>query len=100
MITQYELEAGDVRQYAIEKLQEYISVEAHGYCCTTEMIFDVLLKASAECSSIEAACADLEDVADSNTIREYLNQAIEVKTLRQREKQINAALASCIPQAM
>jgi putative transposase len=100
MIPQYELKAEDVRHCAIEKQKEYIPVEAHGYCCTTEMIFDVLLKASAECSSIEAACADLEDVADSNTIREYLNQAIEVKTLREREQQINAALASCIPEAM
>src|SRR5512147_1066858 len=100
MIPQYELKAEDVRQYAIEKMKEYIPVEANGYCCTTEMILDVLLKASAECSSIEAACADLEDVADSNTIREYLNQAIEVKTLRDREQQINAALASCIPEAM
>jgi putative transposase len=84
----------------IEKLKEYLPVEAHGYYCSTEMIFDVLLKASAECSSIEATCADLEEVADSNTIREYLNQAIEVKTLQARETQINAALASCIPQAM
>jgi hypothetical protein len=75
-------------------------VEVHGYCCSTEMIFDVLLKASAECSSIEATCADLEEVADSNTIREYLSQAIEVKTLRKRETQINTALASCIPEAM
>jgi hypothetical protein len=100
MIPQYELKAEDVRHCAIEKLKEYIPVEAHGYCCTTEMIFDVLLKASAECSSIEATCADLEDVADSNTIREYLNQAIEVKTLRKRETQINTALASCIPETM
>jgi putative transposase len=100
MIPQYELKAEDVRHYAIEKIKEYIPVEAHGYCCTTEMIFDVLLKASAECSSIEAACADLEEVADSNTIRAYLNQAIEVKTLREREQQINAALASCIPEGM
>ena len=100
MIPQYELKAEDVRHYAIEKLKEYIPVEAHGYCCTTDMIFDVLFKASAECSSIEATCADLEAVADSNTIREYLNQAIEMETLRETEKQINVALASCIPQSM
>ena len=58
------------------------------------MIFDVLFKASAECSSVEATCADLEAVADSNTIREYLNQAIEMEKLRETEKQINVALAS------
>jgi hypothetical protein len=32
------------------------------------MIYDVLMKASAECSSLEATCADLEQVADSNTL--------------------------------
>ena len=66
----------------------------------TEMILDVLLMASAKSSTIEATCSDLEDVADSNTIREYLNQAVEVKSLRERETQINTALASCIPDAM
>ena len=96
MIPQYELKAEDVRQYTIEKLKEHIAVEAHGYCCTTDMIFDVLFKASAECSSVEATCADLEAVADSNTIREYLNQAIELERLRETEEQINAALASCL----
>lgn len=100
MIPQYELKAEDVRQYTIEKMKEYIPVEAHGYCCTTDMIFDVLFKASAECSSVEATCADLQAVADSNTIREYLNQAIEMRKLRETEQQINTALASCIPQAM
>jgi len=54
MIPHYELKAEDVRQYAIEKMKGYIAVEAHGYCCTTEMILDVLFKASAEGSSVEA----------------------------------------------
>ncbi|MFZ1041371.1 MAG: hypothetical protein WCA79_13235, partial [Anaerolineales bacterium] len=61
---------------------------------------DVLLKASAECSSLEASCADLAEVADSNTICEYLNEAIEIKQLRQQEGQVNVALASCIPASM
>ena len=100
MIPQYELRAEDIRRYTIEKMKEYFAVEAHGYCCTTEMIFDVLVKASAECSSVEASCADLAQVADSNTIREYLNQAIEVKKLRQQERQVNTAVASCIPVSM
>jgi putative transposase len=39
-------------------------------------------------------------VADSNPIREYLNQAIRMGTFREREQQLNAALGSCIPQAM
>jgi len=100
MIPQYELKAEDIRQYTMETMKEHIQMEVHGYCCTSEMIFDVLFKASAESSSVEATCADLEAVADSNTIREYLNQAIGMGTFREHEQQINAALGSCIPQAM
>jgi hypothetical protein len=100
MIPQYELRAEDIRRYTIEKMKEHFSVKAHGYCCTTDMILDVLLKASAECSSLEASCADLAEVADSNTIREYLNEAIEIKKLRQQEGQVNKAVASCIPASM
>ena len=62
------------------------------------MIFNVLIKASAENSSLEAACADLEEIADSNTIREYLNEALPIKELREQEKQVNAALACCTPE--
>ena len=100
MIPQYELRAEDIRRYTIEKMKEHFSVKAHGYCCTTDMILDVLLKASAECSSLEASCAHLAEVADSNTIREYLNESIEIKKLRQQEGQVNKAVASCIPASM
>jgi hypothetical protein len=100
MIPQYELKAEDIRQYTMETMKEHIQMEAHGYCCTREMIFDVMVKASAENSSVEATCADLEGVADSNTICEYLNQAVRMGTFREHEQQINAALGSCIPPAM
>jgi putative transposase len=64
------------------------------------MIYDMLLKASAECSSLEAVCADLDDVADSNTQREYINLALPVKELSSQEERANQALAECIPKSM
>ncbi len=100
MIHQYELKAEDVRAYTSQTLKTHFEIEAHGYCCTTDMIYDVLLKASAECSSLEATCADLEEVADSNTVREYVNQALPIQALRSQEEQANQALASCIPISM
>jgi hypothetical protein len=100
MIHQYELKAEDIRAYTLQTMKEHIEIPADGYCCTTDMIFDVLMKASAECSSLEAACADLEEVADSNTLREYINKALPVKELREQERQINQALAHCIPSRM
>jgi hypothetical protein len=47
-----------------------------GYICNTEMILNVLIKASAENSSLEAVRTDSEEIGDSNTIREYLNEAL------------------------
>jgi hypothetical protein len=64
------------------------------------MIYDMLLKASAECSSLEAVCADLDDVADSNTQREYINLALPIKELSSQEERANLSLAECIPESM
>jgi len=100
MIPQYELKAEDIRAYTVNLLREHVKLDVAGYVCTTDMILDVVLKASAENSSIEAACNDLENVADSNTIREYLNAVLDVKELRQQENEMNAALAECIPEHM
>jgi putative transposase len=97
MIPQYELKANDVHAYTLKTLQEHLPIQADGYICHTEMILNVLIKASAENSSVEAVCADLEGVADSNTIREYLNAALPIQELRKQEGQVNRALAGCIP---
>jgi hypothetical protein len=100
MIPQYELKAEDIRAYTLNILKDHLKLEVAGYRCTTEVILDVVLKASAERSSVEAACNDLQDVADSNTIREYLNSALENQALREQEIEMNAALAECIPNSM
>lgn len=100
MIHPYELKAQDVHAYTVSVLKEHLNIEANGYSCHTDMILDILIKASVECSSVEAVCADLEDAADSNTIREYLNQSLVEKELRQQEERANAALAECIPSTL
>lgn len=100
MIHQYELKAEDIREYSLRIMKKHLSIEANGYSCKTDMIFDILMKASAECSSLEAACADLEGVADSNTIREYVNKCLCVEELSEQEASVNQALAESIPEKM
>jgi putative transposase len=100
MILEYELKAEAIRRQTMKTLTENITLKANGYRCTTEMVLDVLLKASAERSSIEAACQDLQEVADSNTIRDYLNAALDRVELGQQEAEVNAALAASIPVSM
>ncbi len=100
MIHPFELKAEDIRAYTTNLIKEHLHLNVDGYICTTDMILDVLVKASAESSSVEATCADLEQVADSNTIRAYLNAVLDVKELRKQESEMNAALAECIPESM
>jgi putative transposase len=100
MIPEYKLKAKDVHHKMLATMRQHLSLEANGYQCTTEMVMDVVMKASAEQSSIEAACADLEEVADSNTVREYLNQSLIANRLREQEAEMNAALAEAIPVSM
>ena len=100
MIHPFELKAEDIRGYTTKLLKEHLKLDVAGYICTTDMILDILLKASAENSSVEAACADLEQVADSNTVREYLNEAMNIQELRKQEEEMNVALAECIPESL
>ena len=100
MIPQYELNAQDIRTFTTQVLKKHLAIEANGYCCNTDMIYALLLKASAECSSLEAVCADLQDVADSNTARAYINQALPIEDLAEQEAAANEALAACIPARM
>lgn len=100
IILEYELHAEDVRQAMLKTLQDHLSLKTEGYACTTAMTLDVLLKAAVQGSSIEAVCADLQAVADSNTVREQINAALDVADLGQQQAELNAALASAIPATM
>jgi hypothetical protein len=97
MILEHSLKAEDIHHQTIKTLKEHLSVAIAGYVCNTMMIWDILLKASVEQVSIEAACTDLEEVADSNTVREHLNNALPIANLRQQEAEMNKALAASIP---
>jgi hypothetical protein len=61
---------------------------------------NLLLKAVAEGSSLEAVCADSCGAVDSNTLREQLKAALPVSELRQQEAEMNAALQAAIPDGM
>lgn len=97
MILKNRLNAEDVRAVAERQLREHLSMEIEGTKIRTEMVLNVLLKAAIERQSIEAVCGDLEDVVDSNTLREALNKALTVEELRQHEAEFNEALADCVP---
>lgn len=99
-VPKYELNADMIRDMTQKTVQETIGIEADGYCCDGEMLVDVLIKAASENSSVEASCQELSDVADSNTIRERLNEQFDVAELWEQETYLNQALARHIPDKM
>lgn len=100
IIPEHELKAEVVHQMMLETLQSHLSLKTEGYRCSTEQVLNVLLKAAAEGSSLEAVCNDQAGGMDSNTLREHLNAALDVAQLRQQEAEMNHALAWAIPPVM
>jgi hypothetical protein len=99
-VAEYELKADMIRDITHQTLEETFTIEAEGYRCDGEMLVDVLIKAASENSSVEAVCQDLLEVADSNTLRDHINEQFDVSELWQQEVQLNQALARHIPEAM
>jgi hypothetical protein len=100
MIPEYRLNAEDVRGMMLDTMESHLSLKTEGYRSTTDQTFQMLLKAVAEGSSLEAVCADSCGVVDSNTLREQVNGALPVSQLRQPEAEMNAALQAAIPSGM
>lgn len=100
MIPEYALKAEDVRLMMLNMLETHLTVKTEGYRCSTTQAFNLLLKAVAEGSRLEAVCADSCGAVDSNTLREQLNRALLVSELRQQEAEMNAALSAAMPAGM
>jgi putative transposase len=99
-VPEYELNAAMMRDVTQKTVRETLAIEAEGYRCDGEMMVDVLIKAASENRSVEASCQELSQVADSNTIRERLNEQFDVAELWQQEAHLNQALARHIPDKM
>jgi len=83
---------------ARSSLEQQVPLSADGYECTTEDLYQVLLGASVQRSTIEAVCRDLVGTPVGNTVRGYLNEQLCVEELPTLEDQINQALAAHVPQ--
>lgn len=87
----------DVRAEAHAQLRAHLPLSADGYSVTTEMLLDVLLHAAATGRSVEAACDELLEVADANTVREYLNDQLTANRLDILEQCLGGALGVELP---
>ncbi len=81
-------------------IEAHLPLQANGYKCTTEMLYDALLMVSATGESLEAVCADLDGVPNAATLRQYLNAQLTIKELALLEQRLNQALAARLPERL
>jgi len=86
-----------VLEHARKGLEEHLPLQAEGYICSAEDLWNVLLGVGVKGATIESVCADLVDIPNPETIRQYLNDQVTVETLPQWGESLNGALAAQIP---
>jgi hypothetical protein len=90
----------EVLQAAQSGLEDHVALNAAGYACTSDDLYKVLLGASVEQTTIEAACAELVDTPGGNTVRNYLNEQLRGEELSELEEHLNQALAANLPERL
>jgi putative transposase len=79
---------------------KHLPLEANGYTCTSETLYQVLIGVGVKKGTIESVCAELGEAPDGETVRGYLNEQLKVEDLPRLERQINAALAAHWPKKL
>ena len=74
-----------------------LPLEATGYPCQREHLYDVLLATCASGQSLEAVCRDLIEAPEADTVRSYFNEQLTLEALPQLKQQLNGALSTEIP---
>lgn len=78
-------------------LKEHLPLEAEGYVCTTDDLYNALLGAAANRGTLQAVCTDWLGIAEPETVRGYLNEQLCVEDLPTLARQLNAALTTQTP---
>ena len=84
-----ELTAKQVHTLAAKTLSQHIELQTSGEKSSPDKIWDILLSAAANNSSIERECEEHEIAPSPNTVRGVLKDSLEVEQL---ENQVNKAL--------
>lgn len=81
-------------------LQEHLPLEAHGYSCRSEHLYDAILGASARQQSLEALCQHMPSLPSADTLREHLNGQLTIEKVPEIEHSINEALRADLPKRL
>jgi len=85
-----------VLETARSRVGQFLPLQANGYACTTEQLWDVLLSVSAQKDTIEQVCSDLKIKVGAETIRGYFNTQLKVENLSELQEAVNLALQTSL----
>ncbi len=86
-----------VLSHSRSRLKAHLPLHAQGTVCSTNDLLHVLLGVCVNQTTIEAICADLLNTPDPQTIRNYLNDQLQVHDLPKLLDCVNAALTDNLP---
>ncbi len=84
-------------EFTVQVLTDHFALQAQGYCCQTCDLWQVLVAAAAQRSTVTATCADLQEAPAGSTVRGYLRDQFTPQQVRPLEVGFNRALASQLP---
>lgn len=85
-----------VHRWALNGLLDAKLLKDHGYKCTAATVFEIVLRAAANLTSIFAACRDLIHAPSSQAVYNALEDGLP-RTLPVLERRLNEALAAFLP---
>ena len=78
-------------------LETHLPLEAQGYCCQSEHLYEALLAVCASGETLEAVCRDLPGTPEAGTVRAYLNEQLTLEELPALQQHLNRALTAKHP---
>jgi putative transposase len=96
----HELSGQDIHAYTVKKLNESVSLAMQGYRMTSELAWDILLKAGSEQRGLTSVSRELRESVHHNTLRGHLNKRFDSGELWLQEAEQNKGLAASLPQSL
>lgn len=90
------LSGESVRRTIEAVLGKHLGLGGQGYKCEGRLVINVLVGAASEARTSESVCDDWEVGVESNTIRGYLKNHLDVCDLREQERRMNLSLSECL----
>jgi hypothetical protein len=94
--TNQTISSGEAYRAALGLLCDGVRLKRHGWKCTANVVWSIVLRAAVQTTSISAACRDLRGSPSDEAVTTALKKGLP-KTLQALENQLHTALTANLP---